>query len=917
VGVCLRCAGERVLAAESPGAPPPAISLDLSPAERADIPPRIGRYEIIEEIGRGGMGHVYAARQLDLGRVVALKTILSGGRAATELELRFLREGQTMARLRHPFIMAVHDCGRADGHAFLAMDFVEGGDLARRLRERPLSPRDAATLVGKVAEALAYTHGEGVLHRDLKPSNILLEGDEPRVADFGLAADLEPGGDLTAVTKLIGTPHYLAPEAMRGGSAALSVASDLYALGAVLFEALTGRTPFAGATPAELPALLANAEPPSPRLLAPAVPRDLETICLKCLERESARRYSSAAALADDLRRFLAGEPIAARPPGRMELLRKFAQRHRAAVAATATIAVVLFTATAVSSWLAIRARRAEKLAAAEAQTSKELIAFLQTDLLDQAGPGVQPDRDIKLRAVVDRAAKKIDGRFADRPLAEAAMRESVAKIYSAVGEYTAARAQLERVVNLRRTHLGAENPQTLSAMAGLAEVWRQLAKYPEAEAIGRQALAAQRRVLGSEHVDTLATMNALAATLTLAGKFAESAALHLEALAVERRVLGPEHPATLTTMHDLAFNYDSQGKLAEAEQFYREAFEGRERTLGPEHPDTLAAMANLGIFYTERGIKRDEARALKNRSLELRRRVLGPEHPDTLASVNSLAADHLNAGNFAEAEKLHTEVYTIYQRTLGPDHNLTLGAQHNLAYSYITRGKLAEAEALFADCVARRRRLLGPEHPDTLRSMATFAAVYREQGKLDQSVELYRDILASRRKILGAEHPDTLRAMNALAGTLRAQGKLGDAADLLRETAEIRARVLGPEHTDTLASIDALVETLLQQKNFSAAEPFVRQSIAARSKVAPENWRTAAANVQLGEVLLRTGRLAEAEPLLTHGCETLQRAAATIPASSRGLIARAEARVIELYTEWGKPAEAAVWKNRHAAEAK
>lgn len=309
-GVCLRCAGARLLGGDSGGS---GDTLSSPATDREALPERIGPYEILEELGRGGMGRVYAARQIGLGRIVALKVMGDASRSA-DFELRFLREAQTAARLRHPNLVAVHDFGRTDGHLYFSMDYIEGGDLARRLRGRPFAPWEAASLLRKVTLALAHAHQDGVLHRDLKPSNILLDGDEPKLADFGLAAQLEAGGDLTAAGGILGTPHYLSPEALRGGSAALSVASDLYAMGVMLFELLTGRTPFAGAAPGALITLVENSEPPSPRLLAPAVPRDLETICLKCLERDPSRRYGSALALAEDLRRFLDGEPILARP---------------------------------------------------------------------------------------------------------------------------------------------------------------------------------------------------------------------------------------------------------------------------------------------------------------------------------------------------------------------------------------------------------------------------------------------------------------------------------------------------------------------------------------------------------------------------------------------------------------------------
>lgn len=356
-GVCLRCAGERLLGAVDPG----GVAMI-----EGGFPQQIGPYEILEEIGRGGMGRVYAARQTGLGRVVALKVMEGAGRG-TDFELRFLRESQTAAGLRHPNLVTIHDSGRADGFLYFSMDYVEGGDLAKRLRGRAFAPWEAASLLRKIALALAHAHERGVIHRDIKPSNILLDGEEPKLADFGLAAPLEPGGDLTMVTGVIGTPHYLAPEALLNGSGALSVASDVYAAGVVLFELLTGRTPFAGAAPGALVALADRSEPPSPRLLAPAVPKDLETICLKCLERDPLRRYPDATSLAEDLRRFLDGEPIIARPlsiPGRFF---RWCRRRPA----LATVWVLVF-ALAVGSTVAVvtvsQALRRTRVAEAESR---------------------------------------------------------------------------------------------------------------------------------------------------------------------------------------------------------------------------------------------------------------------------------------------------------------------------------------------------------------------------------------------------------------------------------------------------------------------------------------------------------------------------------------------------------------------
>ncbi|MDB6093826.1 MAG: hypothetical protein JWM32_1388 [Verrucomicrobia bacterium] len=370
-GVCLPCAGARVLSFDW-GATVPAGEAFESGTGTGDaafdgLPARIADYEIIEELGRGGMGRIFAAQQVGLGRIVALKAITAGASGATDLERRFLREAQTIARLRHPNIVAVHDFGRANGFAYFTMDYIEGGDVAQAARSQGYTPREAAALVQKVAGALAYTHGEGVLHRDLKPSNILLDRGEPRVADFGLASQLEPGGDLTAVSGIVGTPHYLSPEAMHGGTAAQGVAGDIYALGVILFELCTGRTPFAGASPVELAAIVATTEPPSPRLLAPAMPVDLETICLKCLEREPGRRYANMMELAEDLRRFLAGEAILARPISAPARFLRWCRRRPALAAVW-----VLITALAVGSTVAAARINRERERAEQALTAAQ-----------------------------------------------------------------------------------------------------------------------------------------------------------------------------------------------------------------------------------------------------------------------------------------------------------------------------------------------------------------------------------------------------------------------------------------------------------------------------------------------------------------------------------------------------------------
>lgn len=735
-GVCLRCAGLRALAGEDFAlTSPPEDTTENRPGELR----RIGAYEIIDEIGRGGMGRVYAARQSALGRIVALKALSDTGNAAGP-ELRFLREAQTAARLRHPHIVAVHDSGRADGHVFFTMDYVEGGDLAQRLRRGPLAPRAAAAMLHQIAGALAYTHGEGVLHRDLKPSNILLDGDEPRLADFGLAAQLDPGGDLTAVTGVLGTPHYLAPEALRGGSAALTAASDLYAVGVIAYEMLAGRTPFAGASAVELPQLADQRPPPSLRYLAPATPPDLETITLKLLEREPERRYASAAALAEDLRRFLAGEPILAQPPGAWTRFTRYARRHRLAFGIGAAFVTVLLAATIISSSLAIRARRAEQRALAEARTSKALSDFLQNDLLAQATPGEQPNRDVRLRDVLDRAAQKLDHRFPDSPLLEADVRAVVAGVYDTLGEYDAARRQAERAVALREKNLGANHSETISALLGLARILTDQGRHAEAAPLLERALASHRAALGPDHPETLSAANLLALNLRHRARLDEADALLTDTLARARRALPTRDPITIRTLNVLATIRLEQMRHAEAEALLVEALRFQTEANGEDNLDAAATRNDLALVLQQEGRVTD-ALKLFQFNLALRTRILGSDHPHTFISLG------------------------------------------NLGGAYKAAGQLAEAEATQRAALDLGRRVLGPEHPRVLTSTSNLADTLRLRDQCDEAARLLRDLLATRQRLSGADNPQTIRVRQLLAEVLMQQKRFADAESLLRES--------------------------------------------------------------------------------------------------------------------------------------
>jgi len=857
--LCLRCAGVRIFELEA------ADSAGPTSAGGTGMP-RIGPYEIIEELGRGGMGQVYAVRQFGLGRIVALKMIPLGPATPPELEMRFLREAQTSARLRHPNIVAVHDFGQVEGCVYFTMDYIEGGDLANRLRTNAFGFRAAAALIQKVAEALAYAHGQGVLHRDLKPSNILMDGEEPKLADFGLAKELAPGSGLTHLTSVLGTPHYLAPEAMSGGSAALTVASDLYAIGVVLFLLLTGRTPFAGASLAELPSILALIEPPPPRLLAPGLPRDLETICLKCLERDPGRRYGSAAALREDLRRFLANEPILARPPNVFSRFRKFTRRHRLPLAAAATVAAVLIAATAESLRLTLRAQQAEKRAATEAATSKEVTDFLQNDLLAQASPEQQPNRDLPLRVVLDRAAEKVESRFKDQPLVASSLHATLASTYESLGEFAVAGHHFERGAALRQQAIGHADVIALSMMDAYANCLAEIGQTREAEALELQTISALRGVAASESVPMIGAMTNLVAIYKLEGKLADAEAVGEKALAISRKTLGARGEQTRNAMINLSSIYFAEEKYPAAEKLNAEAVDLERSVLGPDHPDTLTAISNLAsVYWAEQKLPEAEKQNLQ--ILESRRRVLGPEHPNTLRSV------------------------------------------HNLATTYTEEGRLTEAVALESHNLELRRRIVGPEHADTLSSANTLAKMYVLQGRFAEADELESKSLGIARRVLGPSHYLALAMANSLAGIYQKEGKLADSEALYRKTAAEFERAYGRDDPRTLQVRDNLGAALLGEEKFAEAEALLRATLEAHLKVNPADWSTDSARSELGAALTGLGRYAEAAPLLWAASTGLEKSAAQIPAYGRENIALVHQRLARLERESAKSTGAASGK--------
>jgi len=805
------------------------------PAKQSDLPEMVGKkigpYQIIKSLGEGGMGVVYLAGQsAPLRRKVALK-VIKLGMDTREVIARFGSERQALALMEHPNIAKVYDAGATDaGRPFFVMEYIPGVPLNRYCDAKKLGLAGRLNLFIQVCSGVQHAHRKGIIHRDLKPGNILVTEVEgrpvPKIIDFGVAKatsqHLAVQTLFTQVGQMIGTPEYMSPEQAGSSDEDVDTRSDVYSLGVMLYELLTGAVPLerreimqAGLermalhvqneipkkpstridTEIKQSGRLANIPISDTRAWAKRIRGDLDWITMKALEKDPNRRYGSVQELAEDIRRHSENRPVLASSPSTAYRLGKFLKRHRIGVSATATIFVLLV---AFAIMMTVQANRiaqerdralaAEKRALTEAETAAEVSQFL-VDIFKVSDPSEAHGNSVTAREILDLGAVRIKETLTGQPGVQARLMETMGSVYFNLGFYDRALELAEEARRIRQSLYAGDHPEVAQSLLLLSEVQLQRGEFDKAEELNSKALAMNRRVLGNEH------------------------------------------PKTAECLQSLAVNLKRQNRLDEAETAYREALAIRRNLIPPDPVVTASTLTSLGELLRLKD-QLDEAEVLHQEALNLTREVESIYHPVVRTSLN------------------------------------------NLALVFEARESYDEAEGMLREVVQIDMKLFGTRSPRYATSVCNLAGILKKAGKLDEAEEIHRQALAIRRDALAADHPDLATSLNNLSTVLHAKGELDEAAILLAEALEVIRKAMGEDHPRvgiTLYNLGRLLNEKgdypAARRRFQEAEPRMARMMSA------DHWRMGNLRSMIGLCLAHEGRFAEGEFLVVGGYETVQAA--------------------------------------------
>jgi serine/threonine protein kinase/Flp pilus assembly protein TadD len=773
-------------------------------------PTQIGPYSILSLIGEGGMGTVYKAEQrAPIHRIVAIK-IIKLGMDTREVIARFESERQALALMNHPNVAKVLDAGATDaGRPYFVMEYVAGEPITTFADRHKLTVRQRLDLFTEACNAVQHAHQKAIIHRDLKPSNILValidSAPHVKVIDFGVAKAishrLTERTLFTEAGQLVGTPEYMAPEQAEGTMLDVDTRADVYSLGVVLYELLSGTLPFdpkslRSAGYQEIQRIIREVDPPRPStrladshdtLASVAASRQVEAhklgtllrgeldwIVMKSLEKDRTRRYESASALAEDVHRYLSDEPVSAGPPSGMYRARKFVRRHKLAFAMAAALAIALAAGLVGTTWGFVNARRQRDAAVAarndavaarddalaarraeaaareyETQTDKFLI-----DMFTSIDPEKARGRDVLVKDILDNAAKRIDTNPPNHKIVEAYVRSIFGSAYQVLGVLDQAQAQLERSVALETPTDKESRLRLAGTLNYLGATYKELGRFPEAEAAYRRAADLQRASLSADDPELIWSESNVAVTLIAAQKLQEGETMLSDIVARLKQVKNPDPYLRATVVNNLALLRAEQGRAPEAESMLRDALADIKANSGEDHPASIALLNNLADLLRQQG-KFPQAAEMLASALRLSEKINGPGHPNTLMIANNLGLAYKGTGQFAEAEKLYRNAIERRRRALGEDDPGTLLLRSNYGLVLQAMDRLAEAEAEFTDALEHMKRAPENQNPaDRVTLESNLAWVRCLRGDVAGAEAMYRKLLPEVQKVFDPQSP-------------------------------------------------------------------------------------------------------------------------------------------------------------------
>jgi len=873
----------------------------LARAAERPLPQRIGRFRIVARLGAGGMGIVYEAEQESPRRRVALK-VLHAGSVSPEVLRRFQLEAQVLAWLHHPGIATIYETGAVEGELgpepYVAMELVRGERLdAWAARARP-SVRERLELLARVADAVHHAHQKSVVHRDLKPANVLVdEFGQPKVLDFGVArltgADLDVTTRHTSAGEILGTLAYMSPEQVEGDPSRLDVRADVYALGVIAYELLAGRRPQEVGTrslPEAIQAIV-HEEPTALGQIDRRLRGDVETIVHKALAKERERRYGSAAELAADLRRFLADEPIVARPASRSYQLRKFARRNRALVGGVAAVIVALAAGLVASTRLYLQ--KEDQRAAAE-RKGVQLAAALKTsnENLERA-----------------QAAEKAAGDEGARARLEAQTASAVTDYLESLFEYaspehpgsgqTTALEMLDQGVERIRGRFQDRPALRLRLLNVLGRTYNWLERYDRSKPVLEEALGLAKELYGDDRTEVADVLERLAQVHVAAEDLSTAERMQRRVLAIRQEHLAPDDKLISDALENLANSVCSEGDYDQAEKLLLRSHAllvGRE---GEDGPDVGGNDYNMGVLYSSVGRDR-EAEEMLSKALDLWLAQQGEQYWRTLICRTALADAERLRGDDAQAVENARKGYEGLLHLFGEDSRMTRTALRIYADCLRDDGQPAKAVPLLEGLVDEgKSRAPSAEYADVLENLAS---TYQDLKRYDDAEALYLDVL-DLRKQLGAQDPENeLETQQNLAVLYQQTGRLEKALALEQQVVESFTKALGPAHPDTRGALSALALVYHDMGRPADEERVRRRKLAACEKALGDTApATFLARRQLASFLEERKEYQEAESLLLGAWKSeAGKADPDLPAA-----------LVALYRAWGRPDRAAPWSAR------